>query len=258
MLGAIGTSGVVPGIIIGLIAIVFFILLLLIFILYQLIVLIFGLFKCYVTLLFQIIFAPILISIGIFPGSKTDFSSWLKQIMSNLLVFPAVYLFLIFMNVLIFTVTKGYADSPGNITNELWAPGVISWGSGFGIQLALSLTGFLLAAKIPTVLPQVLFNIKPSPWGQAMEQSYGSMMKSPFAGGIANKAVKRFEGAKEQSRDLEMKRRAYTYESAGAGLSDTQFRVAEDFQNQGFKSIFTKYRVRPKRIGTVHKPGKTK
>jgi hypothetical protein len=263
-LGALGSIGI--GVtIIGLLAAVFFILLLLIFIFYQLITLVFGLFKCYVILIFQIIFAPILISIGIFPGSKTDFSSWLKQVMSNLLVFPATYLFLVFVNVLIFTVTKGYNSSEitamaasQNLGGELWAPGIISWGSGFGIQLALSLTGFFLAAKIPTVLPQVLFNIKPSPWGQAMEQAYGSMMKSPFAGGLTNKALKRFEGAKEQSRDIAMKKRAYEYESMGAGLSDTQYRVAEDFENRGFASIFMKFRPKAKRMEVANTPSKTK
>ena len=204
--------------IIGGLAILFFFLLLLLFILYQLITLLFGLFKCYVILIFQIIFAPILISIGIFPGSKTDFSSWLKQVMSNLLVFPATYLFLVFVNVLIFTVAKGYNSSEitamaasQNLGGELWAPGVISWGSGFGIQLALSLTGFLLAAKIPTVLPQVLSNIKPSPWGQAMEQSYGSMMKSPV-NTLGKLGFKQFRDAKEAGQEERFKNAVDQYQ----------------------------------------------
>ena len=98
-----------------------------------------------------------------------------------------------------------------NLGGELWAPGVISWGSGFGIQLALSLTGFLLAAKIPTVLPQVLSNIKPSPWGQAMEQSYGSMMKSPV-NTLGKLGFKQFRDAKEAGQEERFKNAVDQYQ----------------------------------------------
>lgn len=227
----------------GVLAGLFFLLVLLLFILYQLLTLLFGLFKCYVTLIFQIIFAPILIATGIFPGSKTDFSAWLKQIMANILVFPAVYLFLVFMNVLIFTISKGYgaggselaamAANPNNLTGELWAPGILSWGlRGFGVQLALSLVGFLVASKIPVLLPQVLFNIKPSPWGQAMEQSYAGIMKSPV-GGFMNKNIQKFGRLKEEATELDIKKRAADYEDLGGGLSRSSFEAQTDITRAG-------------------------
>lgn len=214
MAGTAMIAGSVSGItlassfIIGAIGALFILLLLFLFIFYQIGMLLFGLFKCYTVLILQIIFAPVIIAMGIFPGSKTDFSSWLKQVLANLTVFPAVYLFLVFMNLLIFIVTKGYGatlDSQlvgsaptTNILGELWAPGVLSWGArGFAIQIALSLTSFLIAAKIPALLPQTLFNIKPSPWGQAGEQSFSGMLKSPMISTPQKFVQQRFAQGKE-------------------------------------------------------------
>jgi len=138
-----------------------FFLLILIFILYYTVTLLINLFKCYVSLIFQIIFAPILIATGIFPGSKTDFSSWLKQVVGNILVFPATFLFLVFVNLFLSISDNG----------ELWAPGVISWGNGIGIRIAVGLVSFFIAPQIPVVIPRLINGGKQSPWSQALTQS---------------------------------------------------------------------------------------
>lgn len=48
----------------------------------------FALLKSYIYVLIDIIFAPIWIMSGLIPGSSSGFTSWLRSILSNLMVFP--------------------------------------------------------------------------------------------------------------------------------------------------------------------------
>lgn len=201
LLSIAGFSGMWWGALFG---VVFFILLILLFILIQMFQLLMGLFKCYVGLIFQIIFAPIIIATGIFPSSKTDFSSWLKQVLGNIIVFPATFLFLVFVNVLISVLNDSFAQN-----GYLWAPAIVSFGKGIGIKMAIGLTSFLILPKIPALLPQIIFGIKPSPWGQATEQSLASIQKNPVlnfakrqAGGYMQEKQRLVEGEEEADQEL--------------------------------------------------------
>ncbi|KKQ64683.1 MAG: hypothetical protein US85_C0005G0031 [Candidatus Shapirobacteria bacterium GW2011_GWF1_38_23] len=51
----------------------------------------FGLLKCYVTLIFKIVLAPLEIGMGAFPNAKIGFSSWILDVAANMAVFPVVY-----------------------------------------------------------------------------------------------------------------------------------------------------------------------
>lgn len=64
-------------------------------ILYVLIKTFIELIKTYVSIVLLIIFSPIYIFAGVFPGSPLGFGSWIKNLFANLMVFPAVTLLLI-------------------------------------------------------------------------------------------------------------------------------------------------------------------
>lgn len=50
----------------------------------------FSLLYAYITILINIVLAPFYILLGLFPGSALSFSSWLRTMIANLIVFPAV------------------------------------------------------------------------------------------------------------------------------------------------------------------------
>lgn len=77
--GAVG-GGLIGGLLIPLI--------LCILVAFWLIKLFFGLLKCYVTIIFKIVLAPLEIGMGAFPNSKMGFSTWLTDIVANMAVFP--------------------------------------------------------------------------------------------------------------------------------------------------------------------------
>lgn len=60
---------------------------------------------------------------------------------------------------------------------NLWAPAVVGVAPE-AINLAIALGTLFIVSKIPTLIPQALFNIKPSPWGQAMSQNVAALQKS--------------------------------------------------------------------------------
>ena len=152
-------------------------------ILIYLIKLIFNLVKCYITILLSIIFAPFIIFMGIFPGSKEGFSKWLTTLIANLIVFPAVVLFLIIANIL-----------SENIHGGLWAPQLIV-GQTWLLPLIFGIAAIGILSKLPTLIPEAIFNIKPSPFGKAIGEGLSSI---PIVGGATKMAV---SGAKEWAGD---------------------------------------------------------
>lgn len=163
-IGAVG--GIFAGAAVGILIII---LIVFIVILIQFLNLFWGLLRTYFTIILQIIFAPVLIAVGAFPSSKTGFNSWFLNLTANLTIFPAVYLFLIFSNVLM-EVVKG---------KNLWAPAVVGVAPS-AINLAIALGTLFIVSKIPALIPQTLFNIKPSPWGQAMSQNVAALQKAAY------------------------------------------------------------------------------
>lgn len=236
VLGTWGLWGIGIFMVIGILLVL---LILVVFILYQLMVTMFGLFKCYVTILMQIIFAPIIIGIGAFPNSKTGFESWLKQMLANLTVFPAVYLFLIFVNVLLY-----YIDNPLTIAStgiktvmaaesfsNMWAPNVIFFAGPVSIRFAICIASFLIVSKIPVLIPQTVFGIKPSPWGQGMEQSLASLQKSPLAGGFVGNLRKKYDKYSEQAYQRRIDERNAEFENMGIPLTNARVLAEKEYRS---------------------------
>jgi hypothetical protein len=143
----------------------------------------FGLLKCYVTLIFKIVLAPLEIGIGAFPNSKIGFSTWILDVAANMAVFPVVGIFLVLLNLIIDAVSVSNVGSTGGIfAGNVWAPSLLSAGgiSPSIIGAAIGLAGLALVSKLPDMVPQFIFMIKPSPWGQAIGQGL-DFAKSPEA-----------------------------------------------------------------------------
>lgn len=208
-LGIIATSlptvagAITVGAIVGAIV---FILILLIIIAIWLIKFWFGLIKCYVIIIFKIVLAPLEIGMGAFPNMKIGFSSWITDLIANLAVFPISYLFLIIANIII--------DKTTQATSPLWVPNLLSSNptesivtlnsiikpayaadpvtfaasfSGGLIPVCIGLATLAILSKLPQMIPEFIFQIKPSPWGKAIGETYTGIGKSKMlAGGIQN------------------------------------------------------------------------
>lgn len=146
----------------------------------------FGLLKNYVTIIFKIVLAPLEIAIGAFPNSKMGFTSWILDVTANMAVFPVVGIFLVLLNMIVDAVSVSNVGSTGGVfSSSVWAPSLLSAGgiSPSIIGAAIGLAGLALVSKLPEMVPQFIFMIKPSPWGQAIGQGLGDIGKPAKFGG---------------------------------------------------------------------------
>lgn len=120
----------------------------------------FALLMSYIYIIISVITAPIQIMLGALPGSIGGFGSWFKNLMANILVFPAVALFLLIGWLL--TTSVG----------PTWTPPVVSV-SGRSLTALLGLGMLLLVNKIPEMI-QAAFKIKPQPYGTAIGEALGA------------------------------------------------------------------------------------
>jgi len=156
----------------------------------------FGLFKCYATLLFKIIIGPLEIGFGAIPNSKIGFNSWLLDVIANLSVFPISVLFLVISNLIIAQVIwGGFSGSlnqilQGNITGGgLWTPILLGGDlTSFALRrfggiaaMAIGVSTLLIVSKLPEMIPQFVFMLKPSPWGKAIGESADSAIGAPVS-----------------------------------------------------------------------------
>lgn len=126
-----------------------------------------GLAKCYVTALIKIIIGPFEILLGALPNSKVGFSSWIISIIANLAVFPISILFLIMANII--------SDSIGGA--ELWAPTLIIGPTKWFLPMIVGITSIFMLSKLPELIPQAIFQIKPSPYENAIGESLAGPTK---------------------------------------------------------------------------------
>lgn len=153
---AVGVIGSLIGVVVGLA-------LLLIFALIQVIKFFFGCAKAYITLLLKIISAPFEIALGAFPNSKMGFSSWLIQTIAYASVFPISLIFLVLLNIILNAVSF----------NQIWTPGILQGGAVSAyIGGIIGLSGLTILAKLPTLIPEAIFQIKPSPFGKAVGEGF--------------------------------------------------------------------------------------
>lgn len=165
-------AGLVLGAVLGGVIVL---LILLILIVIWLIQFLFGIIKVYVNIILKIILAPLEIAMGAFPNSKMGFSSWIFDLIANLAVFPISIIFLVFANI-IMELSKG----------PLWQPSIISGGaintpmnaSGGLVPVAIGITSLMLLSKLPELIPQLVFQLKPSGWGTALGQAYKETTQS--------------------------------------------------------------------------------
>ncbi|MFA4827273.1 MAG: hypothetical protein WC596_03450 [Candidatus Shapirobacteria bacterium] len=140
-------------------------------ILFFLVRFLFGLIKCYVTIILKIVISPLEIGLGALPGSKVNFSSWLTDLVANISVFPISLIFLVLVNVICESIRAN-----GNV----WAPGIINLaGNSNFLPFLFAMGSLLLLQKLPELIPQVIFQLKPSPFGQAIGQAQKEITSFP-------------------------------------------------------------------------------
>ncbi len=160
------TLSIGSGIILGVLGMLIILILFILIIGYWLVMLWFGLVKTYITIILKVISAPIEIFMGTFPNSKIGFSSWLLDILANIMVFPIVTIFLVILTII--------TDSILNTNGTIWAPGLISIYKTLYppmLSAAVGLGGLALISKLPELIPQYIFMIKPSPFGAAIGEN---------------------------------------------------------------------------------------
>lgn len=119
----------------------------------------FGMIKCYINIILKIILAPLEIALGAIPNMKMGFSSWSFNLIANLAVFPISIIFLVLANMIIDASTK-----------NLWHPPML--GGSWILGPAMGLATLMILSKLPTLIPELIFQIKPSPWGKAIGEEF--------------------------------------------------------------------------------------
>ncbi len=127
----------------------------------------FSLIGCYLGIILSLITAPLQIMLGVLPGSQAGFGTWFKNLMANILVFPAVAIFLLLGSLLCGT------------HGPEWAPPLTGSVEG----MIPSLLGFgmlLLLPKIPEMIKNA-FKIKPAGYGTAIKEAT-QIARMPLSG----------------------------------------------------------------------------
>lgn len=144
----------------------------------------FGLFKCYLNILLRTILGPLEIALGAIPNMKMGFNTWILNIVANLAVFPITLIFIVLIKVIMEAINKG---------NNIWTPSGLEFLSGGGLlSLAIGIGGLALISKLPKLIPELIFQIKPSGWGKAIGESFSPAEK--LAQGSARYGVNQLGG----------------------------------------------------------------
>lgn len=154
---------------IGLIAFGIIFLVIILIILFHTVNFFFGLLKCYISILIKTIVGPLEIALGAIPNMKMGFGSWFVDILANILVFPISMIFLFMV--------KAIMEAVKNSDN-LWTPAGLEFFSGGGmLSVAIGLGALMLVSKLPKMIPELIFQIKPSPWGKAIGEGFDTYNK---------------------------------------------------------------------------------
>lgn len=200
-LGSLGgpVGAVVGGLGLAAIGGVIIFLILLILICIWLVQFLIGLFKCYATVIFKIVIAPLEIGMGAFPNSKMNFSSWIWDLISNLAVFPISFLFMVLSSKIITLILVGGSITAlsnfftgSGASSAIWIPSMLGGDlspAGLMAVGAIGLSTLMLLPKLPTMIPEFVFMIKPSPWGQAIGKSFSEIPGGKLATAAVQQTV---------------------------------------------------------------------
>lgn len=137
--------------------------------LYLIIKLFFSLLWCYISIILSVIFAPLQIMLGALPGGTSGFSSWFKNLLANILVFPAVSLLLLIGQIL------------AQVGGPDWTPPVMGV-SGGGLTAILSLGILLVVNKAPNMVKAAFKMAKPVDYGAAIAEPFQAAYRVGLAG----------------------------------------------------------------------------
>lgn len=130
----------------------------------------------YIKLLFLTILAPMYFMVSSLPGNSSGYTNWMKQMLCQILPFPAVFIGFYFAAYFI-----GYYEKPFFITS----PAVFSNGStmplfgGFDLSIVTQLIGYGILLALPSVPDQVCKLVKPPDMGEL----FGKEIQTQFSSG---------------------------------------------------------------------------
>ncbi len=110
----------------------------------------FMLLMAYIQILFNLIFSPILLLFNAFPGS-TAFSSWLRNLVTNLITFPITIILFLVGNALSSSISRHDA---------MWTPPLLP---GYSDEVARVLIALGLVLAIPSVVNSIKESLKAKP-----------------------------------------------------------------------------------------------
>lgn len=162
--GALTTGNPAVAVIGGLVGGGLILLILSIIILFVLLKLFLELLKTYINIILAVILGPLQIMIGVLPGVN-GFGTWFRNLLANVMVFPAVAAFLLIARVLMNKMTQG---------GDIWTPPMLGMPLlTANIVPALIALGFLLILhKVPEMVREAL-GVKPMPFGAAFGEAVG-------------------------------------------------------------------------------------
>lgn len=172
--GLIGNLiGGVPGFVVGLVAgLGLFALIIAVIILFVLFKLLIELVKAYISIILLVVFAPLMIMLGAIPG-QSGFGNWFRNLLANILVFPAVALFFLLARILT-SVDAG----------KLWVPPMTIGGVSITVASLIGFGMLLIVSKVPEMVKNAL-QVKPFPYGAAIGEALGPMRAAGGYGVIA-------------------------------------------------------------------------
>ena len=130
--------------------------------LFLMVKLLLSLLSSYIKIIISVIIAPLQIMMGVLPGSSMGFGSWFKNLLANVLVFPAVALFMLLGSLL----TQMWSTGPG------WTPPVLGFAGG-DLTGIIGFAMLLLAYKIPDMVKAAFKMAKPVDYGTAIGAAFG-------------------------------------------------------------------------------------
>lgn len=130
-----------------------------------------GLIKCYITILLKTIIGPLEIAMGAIPNMKMGFNTWFLDVFANIMVFPISLIYLVLVRKIMDAIqTADY------FTNPMWTPpGLDKFSGGNYIAIIIGISGLFILAKLPSLITEFIFQIKPSPYGKALGESFASI-----------------------------------------------------------------------------------